>query len=96
LWGSIVKKELNWQELKKKLHLSMELLPIAFDICYADTIIQVIDGEHTISVSTNNLEQLKKLKKAIEKESGKMITPYGCAGSPKAIFKKSHRISKSV
>jgi hypothetical protein len=92
IWKNLVEKRCKLKELKEKLlrllKLGDSLLPIVFDIYYSNLHIEVIDGEHTISVMHDNLKKLEELKELIEKESEGRTSPYGRVGVRKAIFEE--------
>ena len=63
------------------------LLPLIFDINYDDLQIQIVDGEDTILVISEDYDKLKELKTILEKESDIRVTPYGRVGSSKIELK---------
>lgn len=81
IWRELSDKKWQWDELKPKLSKLLELgdvlLPIVFDINFANFSIEVVDGEETILVVSEDIKKLKILKKELEKESVKRVTPYG-------------------
>lgn len=87
LWEEITAMGIRWSDLRKKLAVLLELgellLPIVFEIIYDNTVIEVVDGEHTISVTSADKASLEKLKNSIEKELQGRTSPYGIIGSGK-------------
>jgi len=87
IWKELVSKKQSWklikENLSKLLKLGELLLPIAFDIVNEKVQIGIIDGEHTISVTSEDLTKINELKKSLEEELDKRTTPYGFVGHPK-------------
>ena len=91
IWKDIVHRKHTWKELKPKLLKLLELgeglLPLVFDINYDDFQIQIVDGEDTILVISEDYDKLKELKTILEEESDIRVTPYGRVGSSKIELK---------
>ena len=92
IWKELKKGEHVWKDLKNKLlkllELGDKLLPLVFDINYKNLEIQVVDGENTIHVIGKDLEKLKELKKLINIEAKKRVSPYGRIGQEKVKLQR--------
>ena len=89
IWKEIISKRWLWKDLRPKilelLNLGETLLPVVFEITYDKLEFEIVDCEHTILVSYDDLDKLNKLKNLIEKEHSNRISPYGRVGSSKEL-----------
>ncbi|MCX6747300.1 MAG: hypothetical protein NTU63_04180 [Candidatus Pacearchaeota archaeon] len=92
LWNELVSKKQPWKPIREKLNKLLELgellLPIAFEIFNEKIHIEIVDGEHTMSVASEDLTKISELKESLEKELDKRTTPYGNVGHPKINLTK--------
>lgn len=96
VWAELAGKKQKWNEIKKALLKLMSfkdsLLPIVFEINYDSVSIEIVAGEETILVETEDKSKLEEFKQLIEKESEKRVTPYGQIGAPKATLNSGRAI----
>ena len=92
LWKELMSKKQSWKIIKDKLSRLLKLgellLPITFEISNEVVHIEIVDGEHTILVTSEDLTKINELKESLEKELDKRTTPYGFVGHPKVTLTK--------
>ncbi len=90
IWKEISSNDYKWNELREKflelLRLGEGLLPVIFDIKFKEILLEIVDGENTMSITHKNLKKLKEFEKIIKKD--KRTTPYGMRGSKKILLEK--------
>ncbi len=91
IWKNLIFKKWKWNNLKRKLSNLLELgdnlLPLVFDMHYDNINIEIVDGEHTILIISDDIDKLKRFKNLIEKESEERTSPYGRIGDLKITLK---------